>query len=42
MTITRRFIADRSGNFAMLMALMTIPVIGGLGRVLVRANLWIF
>ena len=38
MTITRRFLADRSGNFAMLMALMTIPVIGGLGLAIDYSN----
>lgn len=38
MTITKRFVDDRSGNFAMMLALMTIPVIGGLGLAIDYSN----
>lgn len=38
MTLLKRFIDDRSGNFAMMLALMTIPVIGGLGLAIDYAN----
>ncbi len=38
MTIIRRFGADRSGNFAIILALASIPIFGGLGLAVDYAN----